>query len=122
MYKKQVINLKESDLRQIVMESVKRIINENYEKVSGDFAVITYLPLIDEYRVAQYDYIYQDNSTMKTQVPGVRNSVSTKRFSNEKEAEDYCRENNLQIIEKGSLNNIAFPDVRSIRPNQNPFN
>jgi len=121
MFKKQTIRINENQLKRIVTEAVKRIIREEYEKVNGTFAVITYLPLINEYRVEEYDYVYQDNSKNGIQTPGVRNSISTKRFSTEKEAEEYCNEHNLDIIERKSLNRIGFPDIRSIRPNQNPF-
>lgn len=121
MRKKNIVRVNESRLLEIISECVRRAVNEQFERVNGDFASITYLPLIDMYRVEWHDHIFRDAETERIQTPGVRNSVRTKKFGSEEEAERYCQENNLKIVNRSSLKDVAFPDVRSIRPNVHPL-
>ena len=121
MRKNNIVRVNENRLMEIICECVKKAVNEQFDRVTGDFASITYLPMIDMYRVEWYDHIFRDTETNKIQTPGVRNSVRTNKFGSKEEAESYCQENNLKIINRSSLNNVAFPDVRSIRPNVHPL-
>ena len=121
MRKKNIVRVNESRLMEIISECVRKAVNEQFERVTGDFASITYLPIIDMYRVEWHDHIFRDTETGKIQTPGVRNSVRTKKFGSEEEAERYCQENNLKIVNRSSLKDVAFPDVRSIRPNVHPL-
>ena len=111
--------LRES-VRKIVSEYVKtKILNENstlFQTLEGDFAVIVYLELFNEYVVRHGDKCYRNEKTGKYQEGGVWHSFK-KRFSNINDAENFCNRNGLEVIDTIKVSHSlgkGLPDTRAI--------